>query len=124
MGPVWDFDLAFGNVNYSSAEDPEGFWIKENIWYEKMFEDPYFKELVKERFSYYMDNLDEILLKVDGYELYIEKSLDKNFALYPGLLDPNMEVWPVPDRYDNHNSYVINLKSWIQKRMSWLETSL
>ena len=124
MGPVWDFDLAFGNVNYSSAEDPEGFWIKENIWYEKMFEDPYFKELVKERFSYYMDNLDEILLKVDGYELYIEKSLDKNFALYPGLLDPNMEVWPVPDRYDNHNSYVINLKSWIQKRMSWFETTL
>jgi hypothetical protein len=71
-----------------------------------------------------MDNLDEILSKVDGYELYIAKSLDKNFALYPGLLDPNVEVWPVPDQYDNHNSYVINLKSWIQKRMSWLETSL
>ena len=124
MGPVWDFDLAFGNVNYSSAEDPEGFWIKENIWYEKMFEDPYFKELVKERLSYYKDNLDEILLKIDGYELYIAKSLDKNFALYPGLLDPNVEVWPVPDRYDNHNNYVINLKSWIQKRMSWLEASL
>lgn len=124
MGPVWDFDLAFGNVNYSSAEDPEGFWIKENIWYEKMLEDPYFKELVKKRFSYYMDNLDEILSKLDGYELYIAKSLDKNFALYPGLLDPNVEVWPVPDRYDNHNSYVINLKSWIQKRISWLETSL
>ena len=46
MGPVWDFDLAFGNVNYSNAENAEGFWIKENLWYKKMFEDPYFKELV------------------------------------------------------------------------------
>tara|TARA_B110000971_G_scaffold157843_1_gene161204 strand:- start:348 stop:1388 length:1041 start_codon:yes stop_codon:yes gene_type:complete len=124
MGPVWDFDLAYGNVNYSNAENAEGFWIKENLWYKKMFEDPYFKGLVRERFSYYNDNLSEILSKIDGYECYIAKSIDRNFALYPGLLDPNVEVWPVPDRFDNHNDYVINLKSWIEKRMTWLETSL
>ena len=65
------------------------------------------------------------IINQEAEALYtLSKSLDKNFALYPGLLDPNVEVWPVPDRYDNHNSYVINLKSWIQKRMSWLETSL
>lgn len=124
MGPIWDFDLAFGNVNYSNAENAEGFWIKENLWYKKMFEDPYFKGLVRERFSYYNDNLSEILSKIDGYELYIAKSLDKNFALYPSLLDPNVEVWPVPDRFDNHHGYVINLKLWVEKRFIWLETSL
>jgi len=102
MGPVWDFDLAFGNVNYSSAEDPEGFWIKENIWYEKMFEDPYFKELVKERFSYYMDNLDEILSKVDGYEIYIKFSTSKKLSKSSDETSIGMEVeTPQQKKSDN-----------------------
>jgi hypothetical protein len=28
MGPVWDFDLAIGNVDYNNNDVPEGFWIK------------------------------------------------------------------------------------------------
>ena len=28
MGPVWDFDIAFGNVNYNDNDKPEGVWIE------------------------------------------------------------------------------------------------
>lgn len=124
MGPVWDFDLAFGNVNYSSAENPEGFWVKENLWYSRMFEDPYFRALVRERFDHYNDNLSELLSKIEGYESYLAIAQQKNFALYPGLLNPAEDVWPVPVRFDNHSDYVEYLKSWLQSRMSWLEESL
>ena len=124
MGPVWDFDLAFGNVNYSNAENPEGFWIKDNLWYKRMFEDPYFKQMIQERFDYYNDNLNSILSKISGFEIYISKSQKKNFELYPSLLDPNSEVWPVPARFDNHHQYVEYLKNWIEQRMTWLKTWL
>ena len=30
MGPLWDFDLAFGNVDYADSRYVEGFWIKNN----------------------------------------------------------------------------------------------
>jgi hypothetical protein len=122
MGPIWDFDLAFGNVNYSNAENPGGFWIKDNLWYNRMFEDPYFNNLVKERLEYFNDNLNDILSKIDDYETYLEKSQKKNFELYPDLLDPSKEVWPVPARFDNHHDYVKYLKNWIQERMAWLIT--
>ena len=122
MGPIWDFDLAFGNVNYSNAENPGGFWIKDNLWYNRMFEDPYFNNLVKERLEYFNDNLNNILSKIDDYETYLEKSQKKNFELYPDLLDPSKEVWPVPARFDNHHDYVKYLKNWIQERMAWLIT--
>ena len=124
MGPVWDFDLAFGNVNYSNAENPEGFWIKDNLWYKRMFEDPYFKQMVQERFDYYNDNLNLILSKISEFETYLSKSQKKNFELYPSLLDPNSEVWPVPARFDNHHEYVEYLKNWINARMLWLKTWL
>ena len=47
-----------------------------------------------------------------------------NFELYPSLLDPNSEVWPVPARFDNHHSYVEYLKTWLDTRMAWLKTWL
>ena len=124
MGPIWDFDLAFGNVNYSNAENPEGFWIKDNLWYKRMFEDPYFKQMVQERFDYYNNNLSLILSKISGFETYLSESQKKNFELYPSLLDPNSEVWPVPARFDNHHSYVEYLKTWLDTRMAWLKTWL
>ena len=124
MGPIWDFDLAFGNVNYSNAENPEGFWIKDNLWYKRMFEDPYFKQMVQERFDYYNNNLSLILSKISGFETYLSKSQKKNFELYPSLLDPNSEVWPVPARFDNHHGYVEYLKNWLDTRMEWLKTWL
>jgi NOL1/NOP2/fmu family ribosome biogenesis protein len=121
MGPVWDFDLAFGNVDYSNAENPDGFWIKENLWYKRMFEDPFFSDLIKSRFSYYDGNLSSIFSKIDGFEDYISKSQKKNFEIWDIL---SKDVWPIPVKYDTHHEYVEYLKTWIDNRMSWLETRL
>tara|TARA_B110001452_G_C15151657_1_gene400808 strand:+ start:19 stop:1050 length:1032 start_codon:yes stop_codon:yes gene_type:complete len=124
MGPIWDFDLAFGNVDYSNAKYPEGFWVKENPWFKRMFEDPYFDGLVKERFRYYFDNLDETLSKIDGFENQLLQSQKRNFQLFPFLLNSNEYVWPIPEKFNTHNGYVEHLKSWIETRMNWLNTNL
>ena len=121
MGPVWDFDLAFGNVDYSNAENPEGFWIKENLWFKRMFEDPYFSDLVNTRFNYYENNLSSILSKVDEFENYLSKSQKKNFEIWDIL---SKDVWPIPVKYDTHSEYVEYLKNWIDTRMLWLKAWL
>ena len=121
MGPVWDFDLAFGNVDYSNAENPEGFWIKENLWFKRMFEDPYFSDLVNTRFNYYENNLSSILSKVDEFENYLLKSQKKNFEIWDIL---SKDVWPIPVKYDTHREYVEYLKNWIDTRMLWLKAWL
>ena len=121
MGPVWDFDLAFGNVDYSNAENPEGFWIKENLWFKRMFEDPYFSDLVSTRFNYYENNLSSILSKVDEFENYLSKSQKKNFEIWDIL---SKDVWPIPVKYDTHREYVEYLKNWIDTRMLWLKAWL
>ena len=125
MGPIWDYDLGFGNVNYSDAEFPEGFWIKTgNPWYRRMFEDEYFKQAVRDRFNYYYSNLANFQSKIDEFESYLSASQEKNFELYPGLLDPNVEIWPVPVRFYYHNQYVGYLKYWLNTRMDWLNSWL
>ena len=121
MGPLWDFDLAYGNVDYSNATYPEGFHIKSNPWYKRMFEDPYFNSLVKDRFLYYETNLDMLLNKIDLIEKYLEKSQQKNFEIWPIL---GQYVWPNPVYYDTHHEEVEHLKDWIKERMTWLKTWL
>ncbi|MDG1948353.1 MAG: CotH kinase family protein, partial [SAR86 cluster bacterium] len=67
MGPLWDFDLAFGNVDYADSRYPEGWWVKYNPWYERLFQDPYFVAKIKERFEYFNNNQDLIINKIDSY---------------------------------------------------------
>ncbi|MFQ7088263.1 MAG: hypothetical protein ACLRTD_28295 [Bacteroides sp.] len=42
MGPLWDFDIAFGNINYNNNQLATGFWVKEASWIKRLFEDTYF----------------------------------------------------------------------------------
>src|SRR5690606_2547891 len=42
MGPLWDFDLSMGNVDYSVAVNPLGWWIRHGPWFVELFKDPAF----------------------------------------------------------------------------------
>ncbi len=120
MGPIWDFDLAFGNVNYSESEFPEGFWVKRHHWYARLFEDPIFKNKVKERFKYFRDNQSFIIEKIDSFAEQLQWAQyenDKKWDLF------GRYVWPNPVFFDSHNEEIEHLKQWYIKRMNWLESN-
>jgi spore coat protein CotH len=118
MGPLWDFDLAFGNVNYSECEHSEGFWIKHHHWYSRLFEDPAFKDKVKERYTYYRNKQSLIIEKIDAYAkqlMWAQYENNKKWDLF------GRYVWPNPVYFDTHKEEVEHLKNWYIKRMDWLE---
>ena len=117
MGPIWDFDLSYGNVNYADSQYAEGFWVKDNPWFKRLFEDPAFEDLVKERFMYFYNNRNVILDKIDEYASYLERSQDQNYQKWPTL---GTYVWPNPVWYNTHAKEVDYLKDWISTRMNWL----
>ena len=121
MGPLWDFDLAYGNIDYAYPTNPEGFWVKDNLWYKFLFKDPYFHNLIVDRFGYYESNMSELFSKIDSFEKYLEKSQKKNFEIWPIL---GQYVWPNPVYFDTHHEEVEHLKDWIDRRMAWLKANL
>lgn len=121
MGPLWDFDLSYGNVNYSDATYPEGFWIRYNPWYERLFQDPWFAQQVRDRFDFYYNNLDTILGKIDDYHTYINASQTHNYELWGTL---GTYVWPNPVYFDTYDEEVGHLKQWITTRMNWMNAQL
>ena len=117
MGPLWDFDLAFGNVNYSDPEYAEGFWVKFNPWFARLFEDPAFVEQVKARFAFYENNRSDLLNKIDKYASKLAYAQAENDATWQTI---GVYVWPNPIVLDSYEAEVERLKSWFNSRMDWL----
>jgi len=118
MGPIWDFDLAFGNVNYSECEYPEGFWVKENAWYDRLFEDPEFVSKVKSRFAFFKENQDAILNKIRAHSGSLQRAQLANDARWNTI---GNKVWPNPVVYNSYEEEVEHLRKWYIDRMNWLE---
>lgn len=118
MGPLWDFDLAFGNTDYWKR-GPEGFWVKDADWFSKLFEDPAFVERVKERFDYFYDRLPDIMREIDATGEYLKYSAVANENRWHTFYNygvPNVEIW---GKYQNE---VQSVKEYIKTRMDWLKT--
>lgn len=118
MGPLWDFDLAFGNVDYSECEYPTGFWVKDNAWYSRLFEDPEFVNQVKTRFSYFRSNQNFILDKMDYYSNYLFEAQEENDNKWNTI---GTYVWPNPVVFNTYDEEVEHLKNWYIERMNWLD---
>ena len=121
MGPLWDFDLAFGNVDYAESQYPEGWWVRYNPWYERLFQDPAFVAKVKLRFAYFIENETLILNKIDGYAEKLRWAHQENDAKWQTL---GLYVWPNPVVFDTYQEEVDHMKSWYSARMDWLEIAL
>ena len=120
MGPLWDFDLSFGNVNYADSEYPEGWWVKNGPWYSRLFQDPNFVALVKSRFEFYMDNMDYILDTIDFYADYLSLAQKENDNKWNTI---GVYVWPNPVLFDTYEETVDYMTDWYITRMNWLDTA-
>ena len=118
MGPLWDFDLAFGNTDYADTQYYQGWWVKLNPWYERLFQDPAFTQMVKDRFIYFKNNEDLIIEKIDEYAEKLKWAQAENDNRWQTL---GAYVWPNPVIYDTYQEEVDHLKNWYLARMQWLE---
>jgi hypothetical protein len=118
MGAIWDFDLAFGNMDYASPEFPTGFWMKDNVWIARLFEDPSFGKKVKERFAYYRDNEAHIVSVIDQYAKKLERSQRENDKVWKTI---GIYVWSNPVWFSTYALEVEHLKDWFSQRMEWLD---
>ena len=121
MGPLWDFDLAFGNVENSEFENPEGFWIKDNAWYRGLFQDPNFVNKVKTRFAYFRSQQIFLLERIDFYASYLDELQQNNHAQWDVFRNI---PWPNTSASESYKQEVDELKSWYNDRMDWLDNAI
>ena len=137
MGPIWDFNLAFGNANYCGGGDtnlwaykfnercPQDFW-QIPFWWQRLMEDPAFVNQLKERWNMLRSSTfsdTNMNSKIEAYTISLTKAgvIDTNFQTWDVL---GTYIWPnnfIGDTYSDENEY---LKTWVRDRLSWLDSNI
>lgn len=122
MGPLWDFDIAFGNIDYHpQVIGLEGFWVKTSPWFTRLFEDPAFVSLVKERFAYFYGKQNEIFLEINHNAEYLQYAAVENNNKWGTLYN---YTWPNYEILGKYQNEVQNMKNWLSRRFEWLNTAI
>jgi len=121
MGPMWDMDIAFGNIAQvnQTCYDPTGFYINGVKWYARLFNDPTFVARVKERFNFFYSSINDILANVNADAQYLKYSVEENDDKWHLL---NTYTWSNYNIWGSYQNEVQGLKEWLVTRMEWLKT--
>ncbi|MCO5937187.1 CotH kinase family protein [Mucilaginibacter sp. RB4R14] len=122
MGPAWDFDLGAGNVDYSDATKPEGWWVKDGPWFKRLFQDPAFLTKVRTRWQFLKANgIPAMYKSIDDSQAYLTLPAQENFTKWDIL---NKYVWPNPVVLGTYPREVAQLKYWLTQRVAWIDSNL
>lgn len=120
MGPLWDFDIALGNIDYADTRFPTGFHVKNSVWISRLFEDPDFVDLVKNRYKKIRSHERSVMQYINEKTNYLQWSVIENNAKWGTLYQytwPNYAIW---GSYSNEVQY---MKNWLHQRLEWLDNA-
>ncbi len=127
MGPVWDYNLAFGNADYREGFRTDGFQVNINSspwWWNRLLQDAEFLEAIKSRWRSVREKQlrnESISALVDSLSLYLDEAQERNFERWDIL---GKDIWPnyyIGESYEDEIAY---LKNWISDRLRWLDKNL
>lgn len=126
MGPIWDWNLSFGNCNGKQGYMPE-WWLwpqlddKEYSWFRRLFEDPDFGQKYVDRWTELRATAfaaSNLLGRVDAIAAVLQEAQARNFERWPILgsaINPN---WYAGDTYQEEVKW---MREWIEKRLAWID---
>jgi hypothetical protein len=117
MGPVWDFDRAFGNNPRKDLDKPNGFHVRRNTWFDQLFHSPLFVAKIKERFNYFYNHKADIMLEINTQANQLNKAICNNEKKWHILYTDEM---PDDATLKQYNKEVKWMKKWLDKRFEWL----
>lgn len=137
MGPIWDFNLGFGNANYCDGSSTNVWAYKFNercsndfwqvpFWWHRFLQDPAYVAQLKDRWLVLRGNIlseSSILGKIDTYYDTLENagSIEQNFNKWNVL---GTYVWPNSYVGNTYNEEIDYLKNWIEDRLVWMDAEI
>ncbi|MFT4602377.1 MAG: hypothetical protein ACI857_002563 [Arenicella sp.] len=134
-GPIWDFNLSYGNADYCEADQVTGWqyefdnicpWFTSSVpfWWGKLLTDSTYSNGLKCRWEYLRQgplHVDSLHNFVDSVATKLEAARIRNF-----------QQWPIIGVYVNWNGYVGStyqedvdyLKWYLENRIAWMDANL
>jgi hypothetical protein len=122
MGPVWDYDVSSGNVNYAAIVNATVPWAQvQGFWFTQWFSDPGFKADAVTQWNTLMKNgvFTKWLASIGQEAATLEQSQVNNFGRWPMQ---GIEVWPNAEAAGSYDAEVAYLTKWLALRVAYLDS--
>lgn len=136
LGPLWDFNLAYGNVDYNPAvQSPTnafgnqaGGWLYRDFrmfWFPRLMSDVNFQNKMKTRWTSLRQNKlsnARITFLIDSMATSLSEAQVRNYQRWPIL---GTYVWPNQNWQNNTYQDEVNyVKNWIIARANWMDANM
>ena len=144
IGPIWDFNLAFGLANYYDGDDTDD-WMVEGLsdpkkmgkkdqmaqfWWLKLFREEKFSQRLNSRWQELRQSvlhIENIYGVIDSIAVTLDEAKDRNFAIWTAPGESGDGFWPVPKIFHSFETYqdeVDYLKQWTTARIQWIDQNI
>jgi hypothetical protein len=128
MGPLWDFNLAYGNVDYLvNSQFAPGWTLGDNYrmyWFRRLLQDAYFANKFDCRWlelrSGVLSNAN-LMNTIDSIANVLDEPQKRNYKRWPIL---GIYVWPNQYVFNTYQEEVNFLKQWITDRLTWMDNNM
>ena len=135
-GPLWDFNLGWGNANYCQGGQTSGWEINFNsvcqgngslmnpFWFNRMLQDTVFANNVNCRWTDLRTSIlsDSYLMAyIDSMATILTEPAVRNYNRWPIL---GVYVWPNNYVGNTYQEEITYMKNWILARTAWMDANM
>ncbi|PWJ58615.1 MULTISPECIES: CotH kinase family protein [unclassified Fibrobacter] len=121
-GPVWDFDVAYGNWTADSLRTATDWYVRPSGWNGLIFNNSLVWNRAKDYWKKNLPVFQSINDSLDYYAQILKEPSSNEFKRWPVL--ENTENWTYKEAYSSHQEAVDSLKSWISQRIDWINNQI
>lgn len=126
-GPVWDFNIAFGNANYSGGERTSGWrshYGRVPFWWRRMLQDTTFTTRIGQRWRELRGTAlsdTRVVQVIDSLAALAAEAQQRHFTRWKLL---GVNIWPNAFVGQSFEEEITYLKSWSLDRMAWMDGNI
>lgn len=122
FGPLWDFDISFGNESYKENRPFDGWYIRRYAWFGYIFRDDSVRSCARDYWLKHRDLFESLIDSVPLYASNISRVLKNEYRRWPIM--QNTENWALKDPYENYEEALDSLVLWMKARYEWINQAL
>ena len=135
MGPIWDYNLTYGNANYCNGNSYQSWSYNFNsvcgsdqyqipFWWNRLLADRRFANNVRIKYQTLRKGLLQtarVHAYIDSVANVLNESQTRNFSRWPIL---GVYVWPNGYVGQTYQQEVDFLKTWVKNRLEWMDNAV
>lgn len=124
MGPVWDFDLGFGNGKYANQNNAYQTYLDGSRWFADLIAMPEFRSVVKEVWQQSKSKIDTLPSFINNTAKMLDKAQKVNFELWSITQPAEHTYWYTTEYVDNYNEQIDYLRKFTQDRIEYMNNKI